>query len=84
MNAGRKKQKNGRKISFFFVKNKITQKKHFFIYFLVLPKDGEKRKKEERERDPTMVITMASYELQRHLGWRMQSHLGQNAQTRVN
>ena len=31
----------------------------------------------KRKRDWTMVITMASYALQRHLGWRTQSRLGQ-------
>ena len=29
-------------------------------------------------RDQTITITMASYALQRHLGWRTQSRLGQN------
>ena len=36
--------------------------------------EGEKEKKKE---DRTMVMTMASYSLQRHIGWRMQSRLGQ-------
>ena len=35
----------------------------------------EKRKKEDRK----LVITMASYALQRHLGWCTQSRLGQFA-----
>ena len=39
-------------------------------------KDGE-RKREKEKKDRTMVITMASYALQRHLGWRTQSRLGQ-------
>ena len=34
---------------------------------------GPKREKRDRK----LVITMASYALQRHLGWRTQSHLGQ-------
>ena len=38
-------------------------------------KDGEKREKEVLERK--LVITMASYALQRHLVWRTQSRLGQ-------
>ena len=40
--------------------------------------EKKERKKERGERDRTMVITMASYALQRHLVWRTQSHLGQN------
>ena len=40
-------------------------------------KDGE-RKKERKKEDRKLVITMASYALQRHLGWRTQSCLGQN------
>ena len=31
----------------------------------------------KREKDRKLVITMASYALQRHLGWRTQSRLGQ-------
>ena len=37
-------------------------------------KDGERREKEEERK---LVITMASYALQRHLVWRTQSRLGQ-------
>ena len=36
-------------------------------------KDGERKKEEDRK----LVITMASYTLQRHLGWLTQSRLGQ-------
>ena len=39
---------------------------------------GQKEKTEKKKRkDQKYVITMASYALQRHLGWRTQSHLGQ-------
>ena len=38
-------------------------------------KDGEK----EKEERPKLVITMDSYALQRHLGWRTQSRLGKNS-----
>ena len=44
------------------------------------PQVGPKQKtenKRERERDRKWVITMASYALQRHLGWRTQSRLGE-------
>ena len=41
----------------------------------------QRGKKERREKDWKMVITMASYALQkRHLGWRTQSRLGQKSQ----
>ena len=39
-------------------------------------KDGEREKDREKERK--LVITMASYALQRDLGWRTQSRLDQN------
>ena len=43
------------------------------------PKVGQNQKTEKkREKDRTYVITMASYALQRHLGWRTQSRLGKN------
>ena len=45
------------------------------------PEVAQKQKTEKRERkkeDQELVITMASYALQRHLGWRTQSRLGQN------
>ena len=40
---------------------------------------GQKQKteREERKRDRKLVITMASYVLQHHLGWHTQSRLGQ-------
>ena len=41
---------------------------------------GQKQKtekKKKKEEDRKLVITMASYALQRHLGWRTQSRLGQ-------
>ena len=42
------------------------------------PRSGSKAKDgEKRERDRKLVITMASYPLQRHLGWLTQSRLGQ-------
>ena len=44
------------------------------------PKVGQKQKREKKKKkkeDRTMVMTMASYSLQRHIGWRMQSRLGQ-------
>ena len=44
------------------------------------PKVGQKQKMErerEKKRDRKLVITMTSYALQRHLGWRTQSRLGQ-------
>ena len=49
------------------------------------PKVGQKEKTEnrERERDRKLVITMASYALQRHLGWRTQSRLGQKKERRA-
>ena len=40
-------------------------------------KQNTERKEKKRKRDWPMVITMASYLLQRHLGWRTQSRLGQ-------
>ena len=41
-------------------------------------KTEKKREKiEEEKKDRKLVITMASYALQRHLGWRTQSRLGQ-------
>ena len=46
------------------------------------PEVGQKQKTEKKERkkikkDRKLVIAMASYALQRHLGWRTQSRLGQ-------
>ena len=43
------------------------------------PEVGQKQKteKERKEEDRKWVITVASYTLQRHLGWRIQSCLGQ-------
>ena len=37
----------------------------------------EKYREEEKKRDQKLVIKMASYALQRHLGWHTQSRLGQ-------
>ena len=49
------------------------------------PEVGQKQKTEKkekrRERDRKLVITMASYALQRHLGWRTQSRLGQKSES---
>ena len=47
------------------------------------PVVGQKQKTEKKERkrkkeDRKYVITMASYALQRHLGWRTQSRLDKN------
>ena len=45
------------------------------------PEVGQKqkteKKKKERKSDRKLVITIASYALQRHLGWRTQIRLGQ-------
>ena len=41
-------------------------------------KDVKEQEKKRREKDRKLVITMASYGLQRHLGWRTKSCLGQN------
>ena len=42
------------------------------------PEVGQKQKTEKkRKKDRKHVIAMASYALQRHLGWRTQSRLGQ-------
>ena len=46
------------------------------------PRSGSKaktKKERDREKDRKLVITMASYALQRHLGWRIQSRLGQKS-----
>ena len=43
------------------------------------PEVGQKQKTEKkRKKDRKLVITMTSYALQSHLGWRTQSRLGQN------
>ena len=39
----------------------------------------EKRERERKKEDRKLVIIMASYALQRHLGWCTQSRLGQNS-----
>ena len=56
---------------------KILGKTNFHAW--EFPQSGSKGKNgdRERERDRKLVITMASYALQRHLGWRTQSRLGQ-------
>ena len=46
------------------------------------PEVGQKQKTErertkKRKNERKLVITMASYAMQRHLGWRTQSRLGQ-------
>ena len=46
----------------------------------VSPEVGHKQKterKRKKKRERKLVITMARYALQRHLGWRTQSRLGQ-------
>ena len=40
-------------------------------------KERKKRERKKREKDRKLVITMASYALQCHLGLRTQTHLGQ-------
>ena len=43
------------------------------------PEVGQKQKTEKKkEKDRKYVIIMASYALQRHLGWRTQSRMGQH------
>ena len=37
----------------------------------------EKKERKRKKEDRKLVITMASYTLQRHFGWRTQSRLGQ-------
>ena len=52
-----------------------------FSHTGISPKVGQKQKTEKREegkKDRKLVITMASYALQRHLGWHTQSRMGQN------
>ena len=39
----------------------------------------EKKEREKRKKTKKLVITMASYALQRHLGWRTQSRLVQHS-----
>ena len=48
-------------------------------------KVGQKQKMENREEKKVqkLVITIASYALQRHLGWPMQSRLGQNTKNQI-
>ena len=47
-------------------------------------RSGSKAKDGEKERERNWVITMASYALQRNLGWRTQSRLGQKSAVRAN
>ena len=48
-----------------------------------IPEVGAKDGKDKREKkDRKLVITMASYALQRHLGWHTQSRLGQKIRDR--
>ena len=46
-----------------------------------IPRIGSKAKDRDKKRkDRKLVITMASYALQRHLGWRTQSRLGRKCE----
>ena len=62
---------------------KILGKTNFHAW--EFPQSGSKGKNgdRERERDRKLVITMASYALQRHLGLRTQSRLGQKKERRA-
>ena len=53
-------------------------KKQIFTHgsFPEVGKKQKTEKKEKKKEEQTLVITMASYALQRHLGWRTQSRLG--------